>query len=139
MLEEEIKFFGHENIKSLHGRTIEVTKDKFLTPYGDCIIGVSANKACLDISPLLKSKIACENSLIEIEIIVEPFTFGILAKGSSDLTLQHSHDIVIRKSKFTCSRTIGVCCNFAASDIPRKIIDLLKDPLQSGILRISVQ
>jgi hypothetical protein len=139
LLEEEIKFFGHKNIKSLHSRTIEITKDKFLTPNGDCIIGVNANKACNDFSARLKDKIATEDSNIHIQIIVEPFTFEIRAKGSSDLKLQHSHDIVIRKSKFVCQRTAGLCCNFAASDIPRSMINLLKDPLKSGIMRISVE
>jgi len=139
LLEEEIKFFGHENIKCLHSRTIEITKDRYLTPNGDCIIGVNANKACYDFSPRIKDKIACEGSRIQIEIIVEPFAFGIIANGSSDLTLQHSHDIVIRKSKFTCHRTAGVGCNFAALDIPRNMINLLKDPVKSGLMRISVE
>jgi hypothetical protein len=139
LLDEEIKFFGHENIQSLHPRTIEITKDKFLTPNGDCIIGINANKGCIDISPRIKDKIACEGSRIYIEIIVEPFSFEIIANGSSNLTLQHSHDIVIRKSMFICHRTLGLSCNFAASDIPRKIIDLLKDPLSRGIMRISVE
>lgn len=139
LLEEEIKFFGHENIRSMHSRTIEITKDRFLTPNGDCIIGVQANKACKDISASLKSKITAEDSNIKIEIIVEPLTFVILAKGDLGLTLQHRHDIVFRKSNFTCDRTLGVKCNFAASDIPRDMINMLKDPLRTGVMRISVE
>ena len=36
----EIPFFGHPNIRSLHGRTIEITREPHLTLQGDCIVGV---------------------------------------------------------------------------------------------------
>lgn len=139
MIIEEIKFYGHENIKSLHSRTIEVTKDNHLTPNGDCIIGVKANKACSDFVHPLKSKITSEGSRIEIEIIVEPFSFVILAKGNAQLTLKHTHDIVLRKSNYTCDRTAGVSCNYSSIDIPRKMVNSLKDSSKSGLMRISVE
>jgi len=34
----EIEFFGHENIRSNHKKTIEITKESHLTPRGDCIV-----------------------------------------------------------------------------------------------------
>ena len=136
MITEEIKFFGHKNVLSLHPRTLEITKDQRLTSNGDCIIGVKATKACSDIRADLKQKIRTKNSHIEFELIVEPFTLKISGLGSCELSLDHSHDIVLRKSTFICSRTICLNSSAAAVDIPRQIIELLTDPEKEGTLRI---
>ncbi|MGI0066726.1 MAG: DUF371 domain-containing protein, partial [Nitrosotalea sp.] len=36
----EISFHGHENVRSLHPKSIEITTDPNLTVNGDCIVGV---------------------------------------------------------------------------------------------------
>lgn len=139
MISEEVVFNGHPNVQSLHSRTIEITKDKYLTLKGDCIIGINANKSCKDLSNRLKEKIKKKNSLIEIEIIVEPFNFSINGFGHDRLLLTNTEDIVLRKSKFICDRTLSISCNYSSLEIPRKIIDLLKNPLKKGIIIIKVE
>ena len=52
----EIPFSGHSNILSLHKKTIEITKDSHLTINGDCIIGVNANLACIDLPEKFKKR-----------------------------------------------------------------------------------
>ena len=52
----EIPFNGHENILSLHKKTIEITKDSQLTVNGDCIIGVGSNLACIDLKKNTRPK-----------------------------------------------------------------------------------
>ncbi len=54
---ERIHAWGHENILSTHRTTIEITKDKNLTKKGDCIIGVNASKACIDLTKEFKIQI----------------------------------------------------------------------------------
>jgi hypothetical protein len=49
MVHEEIVFYGHPNVLGLHKRTIEITKDDYLTERGDCIIGINSNKSCNDL------------------------------------------------------------------------------------------
>ncbi|MGA7043503.1 MAG: DUF371 domain-containing protein, partial [Nitrososphaeraceae archaeon] len=49
MAQDEVIFYGHANIRSVHPRTIEITKDPNLTLRGDCIVGISANKSCSDL------------------------------------------------------------------------------------------
>ncbi|MEM3095074.1 MAG: DUF371 domain-containing protein, partial [Nitrososphaera sp.] len=49
MVQDEVIFYGHPNVQSLHGKTVEITKDEHLTLRGDCIIGVRASKACADL------------------------------------------------------------------------------------------
>ncbi len=139
MITEEIIFKGHTNVQSLHSKTIEITKDKDLTLNGDCIIGVNANKSCRDLSTEIKEKIKKNNSLIEIEIIVEPYSFVIKGNGNDNLLLSNHEDIVLRKSKFICDRTLSINCDFSSLDIPRNIIDILKNPSNIGIMQIRVE
>ena len=132
----EIEFFGHENIRSLHQKTIEITKEGKLTPNGDCIIGVNANYACHDIPEKLKEKLRNPDSKIKFSVLVDDHIFEINGNGHEDLELTHSEDIVIRKSDFTCPRTMAVKCDQASDSIPRKMIQLLQNPSQKGIFRI---
>ena len=139
MLTEEIQFCGHKNIRSLHTRTIEITKDPNLTLNGDCIIGVSATKSCSDLTSAMKNKIRRNRSIVEIDLIVEPYSIKIHGIGNDNLLLTHLHDIVLRKSNFICDRTLCLSCNASAIQIPRKMIDLLKDPSKQGLLVIGVE
>ena len=135
----QIKFSGHKNIRSLHPKTIEITKDSHLTPRGDCIVGVNATCGCKDIPSTLKKKLKDPNSTIKFSIDVNDYSFKFSGKGHKNLILTHSDDIVIRKSNFVCPRTLAVSCNKASDSIPRKIIKLLQDPKAKGVLTIVVQ
>ena len=139
MISEEVLFIGHSNVQSLHSRTIEITKDKELTLRGDCIIGVNANKSCKDLSDKIKENIKKNHSYVEIELIVEPFSFIIKGSGHNDLLLTNSKDIVLRKSKFICDRTLSINCDYGSSEIPRDIVNTLKYPSQKGIMLIKVE
>jgi hypothetical protein len=139
MPQEEVSFYGHVNIQSLHPRTIEITKDEKLSLRGDCIVGVRANKSCTDINHLLRRALKNDDSLAKIEIIVGNSSFEISGRGSAELLLFSHHDIVIRKSNFICPRTVSIGCDKASCDIPRDMILSLKDPLTKGIFMITVE
>jgi hypothetical protein len=138
LISEEVLFTGHSNVQSLHSRTIEITKDKELTLRGDCIIGVNANKSCKDLSDKIKEKIKKNNSYTEIELIVEPFNFLIKGSGHNELLLTNSKDIVLRKSKFICDRTLSIKCDYSSLEIPREIVKALKYSSKKGIMLIKV-
>jgi hypothetical protein len=138
-VQEEITFFGHPNVQSFHERTVEITKDEHLTLKGDCIIGVRASKACADLDLAIKKRLMENDSRIKIEIIVGDDVYAITGSGDERLTLQNKHDIVIRKTNFVCPRTLSVRCDKASSDIPRKMIEALKNPETKGIFRITVE
>jgi len=139
LISEEVIFKGHPNIQSLHSRTIEITKDKELTLRGDCIIGVNANKSCKDLSDKIKEKIKKNHSNMEIELIVEPFSIVITGSGHNDLLLTNSKDIVLRKSKFICDRTLSISCDYSSLQIPREIVESLKYSSKIGIMLIKVE
>jgi len=134
----DIEFFGHENVRSLHQKTIEITKEKHLTPSGDCIVGVNARYGCNDIPGDIKEKLQNPTSKIKFSILVEKHVFEINGFGNNHLTLTHPNDIVIRKSSFVCTRTLGIKCDQASDSIPRVMVELLQNPSQKGIFRIDV-
>lgn len=138
-MEEEIIFQGHENILSLNPKTIEITKDPHLTKKGDCIIGVSANKACHDLDIGLREKLRTSGNVVKIGIIVEPYQFDMVGLGSDNLEITHKHDIVLRKSNYVDARTLIVSCDKSAIDLPRKLINALTNSEAIGILRIEVE
>lgn len=139
MPEDEVSFYGHMNIQSLHPRTIEITKDAKLSLRGDCIVGVRANKSCSDLDHTLQRALKNDSSLAKIEIIVGNNSFEISGRGHKGLLLFSRHDIVIRKSSFVCPRTMSIGCDKASCDIPREMILSLKDPATKGIFMVTVE
>ncbi|MAY24350.1 MAG: hypothetical protein CMO17_02220 [Thaumarchaeota archaeon] len=134
----EILFSGHKNVMSLHEKTIEITKDRNLTTNGDCIIGVDAAISCIDLPEKMKKNIQNPKSKISFSIEAEGKKFIIHGNGSEKLTLKHVKDIVLRKSAFTCSRTIAINCDKASSDIPRDFVKILQNPETRGKITIDV-
>jgi hypothetical protein len=129
-VKEHLIAFGHENIKSTNKTTFEITKEEHLTPRGDCIIAVSANKGAVNLSPAFK-KIACRpNAHIEIRIAVNGEVETVKAQGHSALTLSHPTDLVIRKSDYTCGRTLAIRADKSACALSRKLIERLRNPNQ---------
>ena len=93
-----IPFTGHEQVLSLHEKTLEITKEDKLTPQGDCIVGVNSGISCIDLPDKMKKKIQNPESKIKFTIKAGKFTFKIQGHGSPKLTLKHVSDIVLRKS-----------------------------------------
>ena len=133
-----IPFTGHKEVLSLHEKTLEITKDDSLTAQGDCIVGVNSGISCIDLPDKMKKKIQNPKSKIKFTINVGKFSFQIQGQGSDKLTLKHVSDIVLRKSAFTCSRTIAINCDKASSDIPRDFVRLLQNPQTKGKMIIEV-
>lgn len=135
----KIPFSGHENIRSTHKNTIEITKDSSLTPSGDCIIGVGAKCGCNKIPNNIKKKLKDPNTIIIFSINVNDYSFNVKGKGHQDLICSDPNDIVLRKSNFVCPRTLAVNCDKASDSIPRKIIQLLQNPETKGTFSIEIK
>ena len=135
----EIEFSGHENIRSNHQKTIEITKESHLTPQGDCIVGVNAKSSCGDLPDELKTKLKNPDSKVIFSIKVGDEDFVIEGKGHPDLILSHTEDIVIRKSDFICPRTLAVKCDKASDLLPRSMVKKLQNPNTIGLFTITVE
>ncbi len=134
----EISFYGHENIRSLHKKTIEITTESKLTLNGDCIIGINASCGCNDISEKMKTLLRNSKSDVMFTIRVKDFSFKVKGKGHDGLIMTNPHDIVIRKSSFICPRTLAICCDKASDTIPRQIVRSLQNQDSKGVFLINV-
>lgn len=112
--------YGHENMLGTHSKTLEFTKDDFLTKDGDCIVGIKADFSLLKLKKFLSGKskikmiISCDEVSDEVECDVN--------KDFND-----SHEIVVRKSEFNSRRTIGFNSNKGANDLKRELIEKMKE------------
>lgn len=118
---------GHKNVTSKHKSTFEITTDESLTLKGDCIIGLNSNITLNDFPQELRDIIQTDDSRIEIILKTENATDTIIGYGSSQLTLDHPSDMVIRKSTFTCSRTLMIKADKAARDLDKQLINDLSN------------
>jgi hypothetical protein len=139
MVQDEVIFYGHPNVQSLHAKTIEITKEEHMTLRGDCIIGVRADKACAGLDEALKHKLRSNSAIVRIEVIVGTESFLITGVGDERLNLLSSQDIVIRKTNFVCPRTMSVRCDKASLELPRKMVKMLQDRDRKAIFRITVE
>ncbi len=134
----EIEFSGHENIRSNHQKTLEITKEPHLTLRGDCIVGVNAKFSCNDLPKELKTKLQNPDSIVTLSITVDAQTFVIHGRGHPDLTLGHTKDIVIRKSDFICPRTLAIKCDKASDLLPSSMVKKLQNPDTVGVFTIDI-
>lgn len=135
----EVGFWGHRNVRSLHGSTIEVTTSTSLTPAGDCIIGVGADCGCAGLPKGLKGALRNRAARVRLTIGAGAHSYSVMGAGDPALALSHPHDLVMRRSAFTCPRTLAVGCGGSASSIPRPLVEALQRPDTRGVLRIDVQ
>ncbi|HJJ48343.1 MAG TPA: DUF371 domain-containing protein [Methanocorpusculum sp.] len=126
MISETIHCKGHINVAGNHKSTFEITKEAELSPKGDCIIGVCADKGAADLSPEFKAALQKDGAELETKLICGDIEYVVKSKGGAGLSLTHPEDLVWRKSEFTCPRTIGNASDAAARDLPRELMERLK-------------
>jgi len=136
---EIITAYGHELIQATHKTTFEITKEKSLTPRGDCIIAVRADKSAADLSREFKELVKKRGAEITIIIMSGDEKEIIKAHGDPRLILSHPEDIVIRKSTYICSRTLAVKADKAARDLSRKLISQLRNPDKRVKIKLTVK
>jgi len=117
---------GHPNVRALHPTTFEVTKEAHLTPRGDCIIAVGADKGMLELSEAFKNKLKNEKTVLEITIECNGVREDMRAHGSPLLILNHPTDMVVRKSDFIDARTLGIKADKSAREFDRRLVGELK-------------
>jgi uncharacterized protein len=122
----EIRAKGHHNILSLHRNTLELTKEDHLTPRGDCIVAVAADKTMADLPEGFKSALRQEGAVLEITMECGGQKDTVKAHGHPDLILDHPTDMVVRKSRFICPRTLALSADKASCDIDRKLVDEMR-------------
>lgn len=131
--------YGHENIQGTHKATLEFTKEKNLSKKGDCIIAVAADKALADLSTEFKKNLQKLKAKLTITIEAGGITEQVKAYGSPLLLLNHSTEMVVRKSDYVSNRTLAVHADKAAQNLSRELVEKLKNPTQKVKITLIVR
>lgn len=123
---ETIHCRGHENVRSLHKSTFEITRETELSPKGDCIIAVAADKGAADLSPAFRQALATPGVVLTTTLSAGGVVAVVRSAGDACITLTHATDLVWRRSTFVCSRTISVGSDHTAAQLPRELIEQLQ-------------
>jgi hypothetical protein len=126
-MEEVVRAHGHEHVAAEHASTFEVTSDDYLTPAGDCILAVEADRVPADFDPEFVA--ACQSTDATITAIVEvgDHTACIEGRGHPDLSFENERSLVGRTSDYVDDRTIMVGADAAAGDLDRDLVAALAD------------
>ncbi len=120
--QETVRCQGHPLVLGTHPTTFEVTCEDHLTENGNCIIGIAADKGCAGLTPAFKAVLMHDDAVLITRLACEEIVVEVRSRGSSRFTLDHPADMVWRKSRFVCSRTIGILADRAALTLPRELI-----------------
>ncbi|WP_137288356.1 DUF371 domain-containing protein [Natronorubrum halophilum] len=132
-MEEVIRARGHENVRAEHASTFEVTTDDYLTPAGDCILAIDADRAPADFDPAFVE--ACQDSDATITVAIEAggCRDSVTGRGDPDLELTNERSAVGRTSDYVDDRTIVNDAPFAAAGFDRDLVDALADGAEATV------
>ncbi len=133
---ECITGLGHPNVSAIHPSTLMFTKERHLSPSGDCVVAVAADKGAADLKQGFKDALKEPNAQVTITIEADGLTAQVHAHGSPKLTLTNTNDMVIRKSDFISGRTLAIHSDKSSRDLPRSLIGKLRNPSQ--LVRITI-
>jgi hypothetical protein len=137
-LVETVRATGHEHVTAEHASTFELTTDDWLTPAGDCILGVEADRtprdfadafreACQDAAATITATIAVGVPDEESVSVENPeHVDTIVGRGDPGLSLVDDRSLVGRTSEYTDDeRTVLVDGDGAAADLDRDLVAAL--------------
>ena len=128
---QRIRAHGHEHVSGEHQSTVELTSDDWLTPAGDCIVGIEADTTPAEFDEAFVDACQSADATITAEFAAETgnetLTDTITARGHPDLTFEGDRSLVGRTSDYVDDRTVFVDADGAAADLDRKLIDALAD------------
>ena len=126
-ISEVVQAVGHEHVTAEHQSTFEITTDDFLTPAGDCILGIEADRVPADFDDAFVA--ACRSADATITATLEADGHRAVVEGSGhpDLSFENERSHVLRTSDYVDDRTVMVGADAAAGDIDRDLVAALAD------------
>ncbi|WP_049987766.1 DUF371 domain-containing protein [Halobellus rufus] len=129
---EVVRARGHENVTARHDSTFEVTSDDWLTPAGDCILAVEADRVPADFEDAFVEACRDPDATITATLTAtaedgETYETTISGRGDPDLSFENERSHVGRTSDYVDDRTVLVGGDAAAGDLDRDLVDALAD------------
>jgi hypothetical protein len=126
-VKEIVRARGHEHVAATHESTFEVTTDDFLTPAGDCILGIEADRAPADFDPAFVDACRSADATITMTFEADGHAVTVTGRGHPDLTFASERSAVGRTSDYVDDRTVMVGADRAATGFDRDLVTALAD------------
>ncbi|WP_435335107.1 DUF371 domain-containing protein [Haloarchaeobius sp. TZWWS8] len=133
-MKEVIHARGHENVSAEHTSTFEVTTDDFLTPAGDCILAIDADRSPADFDPAFRDACREQGARITFTIEADGHTDSVTGLGHPDLELTDDRSLVGRTSDYIDDRTVLLAAPFAAEGFDRDLVAALADGAEARVV-----
>jgi len=136
---EIIRARGHEHVQATHTSTFELTSDDWLTPAGDCILAIEADRTPADFADEFVAAAQSHDATITATVSTADHSQTISGRGHPELTFDGDRSAVGRTSDYVDDRTIMVGAEHAADGIDRELVDALANGADLTVeLRVSV-
>ena len=126
-MEETVRAHGHEHVAGEHQSTLELTTDDYLTPAGDCILGIEADRAPADFDDDFVDACRDPEATITLVLDADGHRETVTGSGHPDLVFENDRSMVARTSTYVDDRTILVDADKAAADVDRDLVAALAD------------
>ncbi|MFB6073485.1 MAG: DUF371 domain-containing protein [Haloarculaceae archaeon] len=124
---ETVRARGHEHVRAAHESTLEVTTDDYLTPAGDCILAVEADRAPADFAPGFVAACRDADATLTLTLAAGGHEAVVRGRGDPALTFESDRSAVCRTSDYVDDRTVMVEAGAAAADLDRDLVAALAD------------
>ena len=124
---ETVRARGHENVAGTHASTWELTSDDWLTPAGDCIVGVEADRTPAEFDPAFVAACRDADATVVATLRAGGHEAVVTGRGDPDLTFEDERSLVARTSDYVDDRTVMVGADAAAADLDRDLVAALAD------------
>lgn len=88
---------------------------------------------------MIKKTLSSADGRARLVLELDEYKFVVDGRGAKGLTFSNPRDLVIRKSEFVSDRTLMISSTKAALDIPRDLVQLLKNPAQRITFNLSAR
>lgn len=124
-MEEVVHARGHENVRAEHASTWELTSDDWLTPAGDCILAVGADRVPADFDEAFVDACRDAGATVTARLEAGGHEQVVTGRGHPDLAFDSDRSVVGRTSDYVDDRTVVVGADAAAVDINRDLVAAL--------------
>jgi len=115
---------GHANITATNRRTLEITKDLYVTRRGDCIVACCAEKAAGELRREVLQALASRGVVV---VVIDAGDVQEVVTGETPGVAPTSRwRMVVRKSRHVDDSTVAVSADKAAADLNKALVAKLR-------------
>ncbi|KAB7514752.1 DUF371 domain-containing protein [Halosegnis rubeus] len=124
---ETVRARGHEHVSAEHASTWELTSDDWLTPAGDCILGIEADTTPADFDAAFVAACQSHDATVEATLRVGDREQTVVGAGHPELSFESDRSLVARTSGYVDDRTVMVNADTAAEGVDQALVDALAE------------